>query len=44
MRVPSGDHTGPDPFVRNRFRLPSAFTIQSSGDHRSFVWSTWLRV
>ena len=44
MRVPSGDHTGPDPLVRNRLRLPSAFTIQSSDAHRSFVRSTWLRV
>ena len=44
MRVPSGDQTGPDPLVRKRLRLPSAFTIHSSEAQRSFVWSTWLRV
>src|SRR5687767_4861554 len=43
IRVPSGDQRGDDPSVRNRFRLPSAFMIQSDDFHSSFTLSTQRR-
>lgn len=43
MRVPSSDQRGLDPFVRNLFRDPSAFMIQSSESQRSSIWLTCLR-
>src|SRR5437773_3476645 len=40
MRVPSGDHRGLAPFVRKRFREPSAFTIHRLASHRSSILLT----
>ena len=43
MRVPSGDHRGLDPLVRNLFLEPSALMIHSSESHRSSSLFTRLR-
>src|SRR5512145_114539 len=43
-RVPAGDQTAFEPFVRNRFFDPSAFIIQSDELRRSLILSTQPRV
>jgi hypothetical protein len=44
MRVPSGDQSAPDPFVRKRFLDPSAFMIHRAELLRSLTLSTHPRV
>ena len=44
MRSPLGDHSGDEPSVKRRFRVPSAFMIHTSESRWSLILSTQLRV
>ena len=44
IRVPSGDHSASEPFVRKRFFEPSAFITQSDASILSSFWLTQRRV